>query len=207
MIYIFDFDGTLVDSMEIFSRSMVRILDENNILYPDNIVEILTPLGYKGTADYAIGLGLKISADEFIRKATEYNINEYSYHIPAKSFVKETLIRLKNGGNSLNVLTASPHTMLDVCLKRLDMYDLFDNVWSCDDFGLTKDNCEIYLNAARRLNTSVEKCCFIDDNINAVSAAKKAGMTAIGIYDQSSDTLVDRMKKISDRYIYDFREL
>ena len=95
MIYIFDFDGTLVDSMEIFSRSMVRILDENNILYPDNIVEILTPLGYKGTADYAIGLGLKISADEFIRKATEYNINEYSYHIPAKSFVKETLIRLK----------------------------------------------------------------------------------------------------------------
>ena len=40
MIYIFDFDGTLVDSMEIFSRSMVRILDENNILYPDNIVEI-----------------------------------------------------------------------------------------------------------------------------------------------------------------------
>ena len=42
MIYIFDFDGTLVDSMEIFSRSMVRILDENNILYPDNIVEILT---------------------------------------------------------------------------------------------------------------------------------------------------------------------
>ena len=107
----------------------------------------------------------------------------------------------------MNELTASPHTMLDVCLKRLDMYDLFDNVWSCDDFGLTKDNCEIYLNAARRLNTSVEKCCFIDDNINAVSAAKKAGMTAIGIYDQSSDTLVDRMKKISDRYIYDFREL
>ena len=48
---------------------------------------------------------------------------------------------------------------------------------------------------------------FIDDNINAVSAAKKAGMTAIGIYDRSSDTLVDRMKKISDRYIYDFREL
>ena len=138
---------------------------------------------------------------------TSQVVNEYSYHIPAKSFVKETLIRLKNGGNSLNVLTASPHTMLDVCLKRLDMYDLFDNVWSCDDFGLTKDNCEIYLNAARRLNTSVEKCCFIDDNINAVSAAKKAGMTAIGIYDRSSDTLVDRMKKISDRYIYDFREL
>lgn len=95
MIYIFDFDGTLVDSMEIFSRSMVRILDENNILYPDNIVEILTPLGYKGTADYAIGLGLKMSADEFIRKATEYNINEYSYHIPAKFICKRNIDQIE----------------------------------------------------------------------------------------------------------------
>ena len=38
---------------------------------------------------------------------------------------------LKEKGADLNVLTASPHSMLDVCLKRLGIYDIFTNVWSC----------------------------------------------------------------------------
>ena len=36
--YLFDFDGTLVDSMPTYVRSMLRILDENGIEYGDDIV-------------------------------------------------------------------------------------------------------------------------------------------------------------------------
>lgn len=49
--YLFDFDGTLVDSMPSFISVMLRILDENGIDYEDDIIKIITPLGYQGTAN------------------------------------------------------------------------------------------------------------------------------------------------------------
>ena len=50
--YLFDFDGTLVDSMPYYAKAMLQILDENGISYPEDIVKTITPLGYGGTADY-----------------------------------------------------------------------------------------------------------------------------------------------------------
>ena len=50
--YLFDFDGTLVDSMPTYVSVMLRILDENNIKYGEDIVKIITPLGFVGTAKY-----------------------------------------------------------------------------------------------------------------------------------------------------------
>ena len=40
--YLFDFDGTLVDSMPTFSGLMIRILNEHNIKYGDDIIKIIT---------------------------------------------------------------------------------------------------------------------------------------------------------------------
>ena len=56
-------------------------------------------------------------------------IEPYTNRVPAKDGVIETLCEIKRRGHSLNVLTASPHETLDMCLKRLEIYDIFDNVW------------------------------------------------------------------------------
>ena len=52
--YLFDFDGTLVDSMPTYVSAMLRILDENNISYDDTIIKTITPLGLSGASDYYI---------------------------------------------------------------------------------------------------------------------------------------------------------
>ena len=205
--YLFDFDGTLVNSMPSYISVMLRILDENKIEYSDDIVKIITPLGYKGTAEYYIKLGVKSSADELVAKMNEYALSAYANEIGAKDGVIETLKVLKARGDSLNVLTASPHTMLDPCLKRIGIYELFDNVWSCDDFGTTKANPEIYIAAAKRIGVSVNEVIFLDDNYNADKTAKEAGMTVYGVYDPSSEDFAEEIKSITDKYIVNFKEL
>jgi HAD superfamily hydrolase (TIGR01509 family) len=207
MTYIFDFDGTLVDSMPVFAGTMMRILDEEGVAYPEDFVKIITPLGYAGTAKYARELGVTLSEEQFIARAIEYNTHEYYHTIPLKPHVEKRLLELKREGHSLNVLTASPHAVLDACLKRVGIYDLFDNVWSCDDFSCTKAETRIYSMAAERLGKSVEECTFVDDNTGAVSVAKQAGMISVGIFDESSADFADEMKRVSDRYIMDFSEL
>lgn len=205
--YLFDFDGTLVDSMPAYVGLMLRILDENNIEYGDDIVKIITPLGYVGTAKYFKKLGIAMSEEEMVATMNKYAYDEYAYNIPAKENVIEVLKELKSQGADLNVLTASPHTVLDPCLKRLGIYDIFTNVWSCDDFNTTKADPEIYVSAAKKMGKSVEEVLFLDDNYNADRTAKSAGMMVCGVYDSSSEEYTDEIKDVSDYYINNFSEL
>ena len=82
--YLFDFDGTLVDSMPVYVSVMLGILDENNIKYEDDIVKIITPLGLKGTAKYMIDLGLSMTMEELIEEMGRKMLTHYTNTIPAK---------------------------------------------------------------------------------------------------------------------------
>ena len=205
--YLFDFDGTLVDSMPVFVRAMVGILDETKTPYPEDIVKIITPLGAAGTIGYYKKLGVPLTEEEMVEKMKTAMLDAYVYHIPAKEHVVETIHILKERGDRLNILTASPHMTLDPCLQRLGIADLFDHVWSCDDFGTTKSDPAIYRAAAKQMGVPCERVLFLDDNLNADLTAKQAGMTVCGVYDASSAEYADQMKEQTDFYITDFSQL
>ena len=206
--YLFDFDGTLVDSMPTFISCMLRILDENNIPYQDDIIKIITPLGLSGTADYYIDvMGVPMTKEKLMNVMKEYMLQAYFYTIPPKDNVIGVLKELKARGASLNILTASPHITLDACLKRLGIWELFDNIWSCDDFETTKADPQIYVRAAEKMGRAVGEVLFLDDNLNADKTAKTAGMQVCGVFDPSSADFVEQMKAATDFYIYDFKEL
>ena len=206
--FLFDFDGTLVDSMTTYVGIMKRILDENNISYGKELVKIITPLGFMGTAKYfREELGLEMSLESLAKKMGDMAIVEYTYNVPAKNNVINVLNQLKQCGASLNVLTASPHITLDPCLKRLGIYDLFDNVWSCDDFKTTKADPDIYVKAAELIGVDISDVLFLDDNYNADKTAKLAGMKVCGVYDDSSKEYEVEIRQLCDYYINDFSEL
>ena len=206
--YLFDFDGTLVDSMPYFIAGVMKELDKNHCKYDDDIIKTITPLGFAGTADYFIkAFGLTVSAEDLVQVFKDNMANDYFYNISAKNNVIKVLRELKKRGARLNVLTASPHVTLDACLKRLGIFDLFDNVWSCDDFSMTKANPAIYRLVAEKLNVNTEDVLFLDDNLHADMTAKSAGMRVCGVFDESSADCAEQMKSICDFYINDFDEL
>ena len=205
--YLFDFDGTLVDSMGSYSKVMKKMLDDEGIKYGDDLIKIITPIGYKATAEYFSSLGVKGSQEEILDKMLALLHYEYANKIPAKEKVEQTLLKMKQSGVSINVLTAAPHFLLDCCLKRLNLFELFDNVWSCDDFKTGKNNPEIYRQVAKVLGKEVSDIVFVDDNFNAVKTAKIAGMKSIGIFDESSREYIEEIKSVADGYAYNFEEL
>ena len=205
--YLFDFDGTLVDSMDTYAGVMLSILDKNGIKYGKDIVKVITPLGYLGTANHFIGMGVKASVLQLVCEMKSGMVYEYTHNVGEKPNVISTLKALKEKGDSLNILTASPHEVLDPCLKRLGIFELFDNVWSCDDFETTKANPEIYKMAAKKMGVAVGDAIFLDDNYNADLMAKRAGAKVVGVYDESSADYEGEIRGICDAYIRDFYEL
>lgn len=205
--YLFDFDGTLVDSMPTYASMMLNLLREHGVPHEPDIIKITTPLGYRGTAELFARMGMNMPVEKIVAVMNERAVKAYTYDVPAKAHVIDALRRLKARGDDLNVLTASPHAMLDPCLKRLGIYDLFTHVWSCDDFGTTKADPQIYHMAAVRIGRPVEEIWFLDDNLGADTTAKAAGMRVCGVYDASSAEYTQEMKAAADAYIEDFSQI
>lgn len=205
--YLFDFDGTLVDSMGHWARAMLQILDDHGIPYEDNIIEVITPLGLHGTARHFISMGMEGTVEEVLEEMNGHLTPLYCNVIPLKESVKECLLAMKAKGIGLHVLTASPHRWLDPCLRREGAFDLFDNVWSCEDFGTGKTNPDIYVQAAARIGAAVEEVTFLDDNINADKAALLSGMRVYGVFDPTSASAETEMRATCHGYVRDFAEL
>ena len=206
--YIFDLDGTLIDSMPVWADRIYHLLDENKIAYPADIIRIVAPMDNAAIADYLHdALGLQPDAAEILDRLQAFISADYRERIPAKATVPETLKALKAAGLHLHVLTASPHSLTDVCLKRLGLWALFDTVWSCEDFSLPKTDTAIYLRVCEKIGATPATCVFADDNLLALTAAKKAGLTVVGVADESDAEDSEKIRAVADRYVETMKDI
>lgn len=206
-IYVFDLDGTLVDSMSYYIRGLLAILDEAGISYGDEMVNIITPLGYTKSAEYFIGMGIDSTVEELVAKMQNNLLKEYAHNIKLKPFVGEYLRKLKSEGARLFVLTASPHSATDACLKNNGVYDLFEKIWSVEEFGLTKTDTRIFFEAARLIGCKVGDVNYFEDNVVAVRNATAAGFNTFGVRDMQSEADLEEIKKTAKHYITSFEQL
>jgi len=206
--YLFDFDGTLVDSMPVWGKKMFRILELNGITPPDGLLRTITPLGDKGTAAYfRTALNVPMTDEEMFAAMDEYALPRYREEIPAKEGVADYLSHLKASGAGVYLLTASPHHMFEPCLQRTGLWKYFDACWCCDDFAMVKSDPAIYHAAAGRIGVKPGELMFFDDNRGAVETAARAGLVTVGIYDPSSADDEQDIRAIAHRYIYNMKEM
>lgn len=207
-IYIFDLDGTLVDSMPYFTRGLLGILDEAGVSYGEEMAGIITPLGYTKSAIYfREKLGLTESVEALVKRMQARLVNDYASNIRLKPGVYDYLRRLHEAGERLFVLTASPHCATDVCLQSNGVFDWFEKVWSVEDFSLDKTDTRLFFEVARQIGCAVGDVHYFDDNLTALQNAHAAGYRTYGVYDGQSDELLATMKPHSDETVMSFENL
>lgn len=204
---IFDMDGTLVDSMEYWSKIFIKKLDEEEILYPDDVLNIVTPMGVKQGSEYIYKLGHSKAPETIYKEIEDAMTIEYATFIPAKPFAMDYLKRLKKQGVKMCVLSASTHRMIEASAKKCGYFDLMEFVMSCEDMGMSKSNPELFRIVAEKMGLSVEDITVFDDNLTALKTAKKAGAKTCGVYDESSKECKYEIIAVADKYIYSFNEL
>lgn len=207
-IYMFDLDGTLVDSMPSFAKGILKIADDAGLSYDENLLKILTPLGYQKSAEYYVNeLGVKDTVENIVSRIRQNLVYEYTNHIVTKPGVKDYLKRLYDDGARLFVLTASPHLVTDVCLQHNGVYDLFEQVWSVEDFSLNKSDTRLFFRVAETLNCKPEEIHYFDDSLIALANAKKSGYRTYAVYDAQNEEEVALMKREYDVFVGSFNDL
>ena len=88
-VYIFDLDGTLVNSMPYYTKGTLSVLHDEGIPYEPELINVLTPLGYTKTAEYYIEkMGVKGTVEEIVERLKKKLVYEYTYNIKLKPFAQ-----------------------------------------------------------------------------------------------------------------------
>ena len=210
-VAVFDLDGTLVDSMPYFTRGMLSIADEAGLKYDDNLIKILTPLGYTKSAEYYVNeLGVQDTVPNIVKRIEKKLVYEYTNNIYLKPGVLEYLKKLRDEGTALYVLTASPHIVTDACLKHNGVqgtFHWFEKVWSVEDFKMSKSSPEIFYEVAKTIGCEAGEVHYFDDSLIALKNSREAGYVNYGVYDAQTPDEVETMKALSDTVVMSFEDL
>lgn len=205
----FDMDGTLIDSMtRAWKEVILRFLDERGISYPDDIITNLVTRGFMGIAkhyvkEFKVDMTPEALYDWFMVELESM----YQYSFPLKEGAKELLLSLKEKGYEVNVISGSPLRFVVPCFKRLEIYDIIDNILSIEEFKLTKSDKELFLKLAEKTGAEPQDCIVFDDSVNAIKTAKSAGLQTVGIYEEAVKNTWEEMQLVADKTIKSFKEL
>ena len=204
---VFDMDGTLVSSMPYWNKCYEKVVMGRCREYPDNLVEILTPMGIKKGSEYIHDLGHEKSAEEIYEEIQDIMTDNYINHIDLKPYAMEYIKQMKEQGMKMCILSASTPKMIQACAESKGLMEYLEFASASESFNLTKNQPEIFEAVAKKLGVEVNELMVVDDSIYVLEAAKKAGATACGIYDDEWKDIVEDIKNTADKYVYSFEEL
>lgn len=204
---IFDMDGTLVDSMDYWSKIFLKKLDDENLSYPEDVINIITPMGIKKGVAYIHELGCPKSPEVIYNEFVDVMVGEYANSIPAKPYAIEYMEKLKEQGVKMCVLSASARIMIETSAKKCGFDKLIEFIIPCDETGMSKSEPEIFKYTAEKLGIPIEDITVFDDNALAIRSACKSGAKVCAVYDAHSAEYEEELKEVADKYIYSFEEL
>ena len=174
---IFDFDGTLVDTMPLHYKAWNRVFQKIGVDYPKDLFNKNAGLpGWKiaGIVLHNAGVGNKF--DPYVLSNQKYEI--FDKLVPETKIIEPVAdivyryyrtmpLSIGTGGHTATV-------MLTLKLTGLDRY--FGIIVTADDVSKHKPEPDTFLECARRMNTPPEFCQVFEDGERGIEAAKRAGM-------------------------------
>ena len=204
--YIFDLDGTLLDSTDIWKNIDVEFLKKRGIEIPRDYIDTVLSMSFPEAADYTIKrFALPDSAPGLMRKWNDMAVYAYGNTVRMKPNAKEYLLALRERGAKLAVATSLPAGLYGPALRNHGIYDWFDALCSTDEVGCGKTRPDVFLLAANKLGVPPCGCVVFEDILAAVKSAKSIGMTVYGVYDKASQSDWEQIKETADGVILDFR--
>lgn len=205
---IFDLDGTLVDSMWVWSKIDIDYLESKGHALPENLNSEICHLSFTQTANYfKERFSLSDSIDTILKDWNNRAYNHYSENVKLKDGVKEFLDKLKQNNIKIALATSNSVPLLEACLKNNGIYDYFDSITTTDEVSNGKNCPDVYLLAAKKLNVNPKNCIVFEDILPAIKGAKAADMTVIAVSDKHSLNDLDEIINHSDKYINSYFEL
>jgi HAD superfamily hydrolase (TIGR01509 family) len=178
---VFDLDGVIVDSEQVWDEVRERYARESGGTYRPGAARDMMGMSAPEWSRYmADALGVPGTPDEIVAAVVERMLARYGEEPPlipgAVEAVREVAERFPVG-----IASSSNPELIEVVLRVSGLAEVVRVAVSSQEVARGKPAPDVYLEAARRLGVDPQRCAAVEDSENGIRSAKAAGMTVIAI--------------------------
>ncbi len=204
---IFDLDGTLLDSMAYWRSIAKYILEQNEVLVPDELYE---KSKYMLTHDAIRWLCAELKTEKIYEYSDEYRDRvlrpAYEKYAQTKPYTEELLKALKANGVTCCIATATDRELFMPAVKRLKIADFFEFNITTADVGKSKFYPDIFDRALSMLGGTKKDTVIFEDSLYSIKTAVASGYRVIGVEDEYAKTERSQIIRLCEEYTDDFRK-
>jgi HAD superfamily hydrolase (TIGR01509 family) len=178
--YLFDCDGTIVDSMPLHYIAWKTAFAEWNCPFPE---DLFYSWGGKPTREIIATLNEMHGLAMPVEALAEHKEELYFKLLPQLKAIPEVveIIEAEHGRIPFAVVSGGRRISVTKALSTLHLMDKFETIVGSEDYVNSKPAPDAFLLAAERLGVAPEDCLAFEDTDMGIAAATAAGMAAVKI--------------------------
>jgi HAD superfamily hydrolase (TIGR01509 family) len=178
---VFDLDGVIVQSEELWDAARRELAAEHGIDWPDGATDAMMGMSSKEWSRYVHDeVGVPDPPEEINRKVLAWVEKRYREELPWIPGAREAVRRI-GAEFPLGLATSSNREIIDIVVEIGGFEDLLKVTVSSEEVERGKPAPDVYLEATRRMGVDPERTAAVEDSTNGLLAAKAARMRVIAI--------------------------
>ena len=202
-LFVVDFDGTIVDTMEMWKHICPNFVRYMGLEPSEDIYSRITS---KTNLEIA-----RFMRDEYFNEYTYDELTEKFFDFIKMEYVKQDikpnayklLLDLAKHGKVV-LYSATAGSVLNVLLDKFDLRKYFNNIYSGSDLGITKKDGSGYLEVIK-LEGGCNKALILEDATHAILGARSIGLDVLAILDVSNKDKLDIVNQHA-KYLIDLSQ-
>ena len=204
---IFDFDGTLFDSMFIWDTAGEVYLRSIGKEPEDDLQKILKPMSLLQSAEYIREkYHIPFSVEEIMDGVNRTVEGSYFHTVEPKPGVIDFLEELYRRNIKMCIATATDRYQVEAALQRCGMSHFFSEIFTCTEVGSGKDRPDIFRKAMEHLQTDRRTTAVVEDAYHAIRTVKQDGFLVVGVHD-SHESRQQELLSLADVFLSDYFDL
>lgn len=214
---LFDFNGVIINDEPIHEQLIAKLLIEENLrLNPGEFKRVCLGRSDRVCLTELLNSRGRVATDEYLMALMVRKANAYRRHLdtleklPIYPGLADLMFRLRGAQLKLAVVSGALRTEIELVLEKAQLASYFQVIVAGDDIRTSKPEPDGYLLAVERLNQQFSdldlqpsECLAIEDTPAGIQAAKRAGISVVGVANTYPFHMMQRQANWAVDYLSD----